>query len=212
MKLNPDNLFFEYSNRHIISKFFFWMRLLNRTLFHRFLSLFLLMIYFSIPSCIGIKVPRVGSPPSGKHYKEFYMGDGTIQYFIEPLKFKSQKKKLTIDFTFKNYNRDTTKVIANFSIIMPNSSEVQSIKLLSDQGEVFKNSNLTKLYTETHRKFHARYSCIIDYAAIESFFNSMDAIILVFHSTTQRFKPSSKTSRISKKLNQQIFSKTSNLQ
>lgn len=120
--------------------------------------LFVCSISLLLTSCGGIKVAGGGSNVS-KLYEVFYIQNGVTQYFVKPLKFKSNSVKFTADFTLRSDVTPEKNIVCNFSLYSPEPiKSVEKVSVTTGQStmELF---DLEKVFIEKQKNsYHVRYT------------------------------------------------------
>lgn len=105
--------------------------------------------------------------------QDFYQGEGKMLYYIRPIKFKSKKENLLIDFTY-NFNQnseDSSSLKAIFTYVgaLP-IKKPTSLKLLSEDSLIKNYTEFEQYYIEKKGKeWHSRYSFYMEYNDFKSF-------------------------------------------
>jgi len=140
---------------------------------------FILIIYiFFSNSCINIKF---SDKKTGKDlYEEFFIDKGVTQYFIKPIKFKSDEFSYIVDFTFRDTATAKSYIIANFSIYSNEKTEVyDSIGFYAD-NVVCKFINPVKLYIDADKNLYIRrFTAYLKYDEMKKLFSSENMRIFI---------------------------------
>lgn len=95
----------------------------------------------------------------GKLYEVFYVKNGVTQYFVKPLKMKSDDVKFNIDFTLRSNLTEDGDITVNFSTL--SKEPIKKLKKVEfSSNSLSANLNeLEKVFLEKQGKdYHLRYT------------------------------------------------------
>lgn len=163
---------------------------------------FALIAAFLLTSCLSIKP---GATKTGKkHWEEFYVSDGVIQYFVKPLTYKSTVGEFETDFTFRT-NSDSATI--NYSIIQSAPVSVPERISFSNSKATIEIKPVKILLNEKFKKgYKLRQSGKISMNDFRRLIteNTLTAIVKNGTATTV-FHPTKKTTKQHKNLNANLF-------
>ncbi|MCB8964875.1 MAG: hypothetical protein H6536_07555 [Bacteroidales bacterium] len=150
---------------------------------------------------------KPGSVKSGNYlYETFYVGNGTTQYFIKPLHFKSNSINIDLDFTFRYSNTLNTTVTTNFNIIGTTLQKIDSLQFISQNSTITLRS-IKMLFREKQKNMViSRYTTDINLSELRQVFEGKDQTIISYHNGEQtNLEPTRKTQKSVRKLHQNLF-------
>lgn len=116
----------------------------------------------------------------GKLYEVFYVKNGVTQYFIKPLKLKTDEVKFSVDFTVKSNVEPKGNLTCNFSLLSEKPIKKVGKVLFSNNGQQVSLDNLEKVFLEKQdKKYHLRYTSTMTFDAFSQLTKSGFSTILV---------------------------------
>ncbi len=159
----------------------------------------LLLIAFLLVGCNPMRSSI--KKGSSKLFETFYLGEKGTQYFVKPLYFENDKKKMSVDFTFlynDKINR-TDSATVNFSVFLPKTKKAEKTTfILEMDGKKVEGGAVKKLFQDARQ---IRYSTKISLSAVKTFFDA-DTKSVFFG---KKYTPKNATLRKLKKINAGIF-------
>lgn len=91
--------------------------------------LLLVLIGFSL-GCTGAKSAMSPTGKVSKYIEEFFVGEGVMQYFIQPLSYEGlNQKKITLDATLRNKDKKSDSLTVNFLVNLKSKDYVKNVNL-----------------------------------------------------------------------------------
>ncbi|NRD20328.1 hypothetical protein HNV08_09740 [Winogradskyella eckloniae] len=93
----------------------------------------------------GIVKPKSTGKIS-KYVEDFFLGDGKMQYFVQPLDYSSTLgEDATLDATFRRADKKNDSVTVNFSVLLKTNSNINTVLINSIDGE-YTTSSVSTFY------------------------------------------------------------------
>ena len=133
---------------------------------------------------------KKGTGKPKKHYEEFFIEQGVMQYFIKPMKFKGNKNYLTIDFTFRDTLKYESFVIANYSIFTKTAVKKIDSTFFIINNEKIKFKNCERMFIDFRKDYQIRNTCNITYKELTKIVEMKPEIWAYFDNEKHVFVPS----------------------
>ena len=148
-----------------------------------FIFSFLLITYIG---CGSIK-PTTSTGKIKKYIEEFYIGDGVMQYFIQPISYTDiNQQKASLDATIRNIDQTKDSITINFTVALKTKLDINKVVLDNKQKTVTINRIKTLFREKGDELFTHRASIKIPYLVYTD-------ILLSEKHTIDVYNPSEKT-------------------
>jgi hypothetical protein len=168
---------------------------------HLSIKYYISVLFFFTLSCGVSKINNSNntSLDSSKYTTSFLMKDGSILYFVKPIKLNSKDKEINVDFTLINKDdkfNDSVKI--GLSLISDIKLETKTIKEI--YFDTTKLNDFEIIYNDPlGKKFEIRILSAFFYENIKKM-NENSSVTIKFDSTSENFIYSSKSKKIIRNL------------